>query len=114
VLVQALRCGAPYTSTLDVMDMAIALSLAAALVVANGLATRIALRDPYTECHQKLFQCVAVWLVPVFGAIFVFALHRKPEKPTGRYRESLDPPWDDVTTTRGVGHSIRTHAGDQP
>jgi hypothetical protein len=96
------------------MEMAIALSVVAALVVANGFATRIVLRDPYSERHQKVFQCLAVWLVPVFGAIFALALHRKPEKPTGRYRESLDPPWDDMTTTRGVGHSIRTHADDQP
>lgn len=96
------------------MEMAIALSIVAALVVANAFASRVVLRDPYTERHQKVFQCLAVWLIPVFGAIFIFALHRTPEKPTDRYREPHDPPWDDVTTTRGVGHSIRTHADDQP
>jgi hypothetical protein len=94
------------------MDMTIALFVAAALLVVNGTATFIAVRDPYAERRHKVFQCLAVWLVPVLGAILVFALYRKPEKPTGRYREAADPPWDDVTTTRGVGHSIRTHTDD--
>jgi hypothetical protein len=94
------------------MEMAIALSLLAALAVANGLATYIVLRDPYAERYQKAFQCLAVWLVPIFGAIFIFALHRKPEKPGGRYGESLDPPWDDMTSNRGVGRSIHTHADE--
>jgi hypothetical protein len=94
------------------METAIALSVIAALVVVNGVATWIVLREPYSEPQQKVFQCLAVWLVPVLGAILIFALHRKPEKATGRYRESLDPPWDDVTTTRGVGRSIHPHADD--
>jgi hypothetical protein len=94
------------------MDVAIALSVLAVLVVANCLATRVVVRDPYTERLQKVFQLLAVWLAPVFGAILVFALHRKPEKPTGQYRESRDPPLDDFTTSRYVGRSINTHADD--
>jgi hypothetical protein len=96
------------------MEIAIALSVLAVLVVANGLATRVVLRDPYTERHQKLFQLLAVWILPVFGAILVFALHRKPERPTGQYRESNDPPLSDFTTSRHVGRSISTHADDAP
>ena len=94
------------------MEMAIGLSILAALVVANGFATRIVLRDSYTERHQKVFQCVAVWLVPILGAIFVFALHRHPEKPAGHYRERPDAQWDNITSTREVGRSINTHADD--
>ena len=94
------------------METAAALSVVAALVAVNGLATWIVIREPYSERHQKIFQCLAVWLVPVLGAIFIFALHRKPEKSTGRYRESPDPRWDDVTSTKGVGRSIHTPADD--
>ena len=96
------------------METAIALSVVAALVVANGLATRVVLKDAYAERHHKIFQCLAVWLIPVLGAIFVFALYRKPEEPSGRYRESLDPPYDEVTTARGLDRAVRTHADDPP
>lgn len=96
------------------MDVAIALSVLAVLVVANCVATRVVVRDPYTERHQKVFQLLAVWLVPVFGAILVFALHRKPEKATGQYRESRDPSLDEYTTSQYVGRSIGTRADDQP
>jgi hypothetical protein len=96
------------------MEIAIALSVLAVLILANGLATRAVLRDADTERHQKVFQLLAVWIVPVFGAILVFALHRKPEKPTGQYRESNDRPLDDFTTSRYVGRSISTHADDAP
>jgi hypothetical protein len=76
------------------LDVAIALAVLALLVLANGLATRTVLRNPYAERRQKLFQLLALWLLPIFGAIFIFALHRKPEKPSGGYRQSLDPPWE--------------------
>ena len=94
------------------MEAAIAIAVVAALIVANALATWIVVREPYSEPHQKLFQCVAVWLVPVLGAIFIFALHRKPEKASGRYRESPDPQWDNITSTKGVGRSVHTDAAD--
>ena len=94
------------------METAVALSVVAALGVVNGLATWIVVRDRYSERHQKVFQCLAVWLVPVLGATFIFALHRKPEKPTGRYPESDDPRWDNVTSTKGIGRSIHTDAAD--
>ena len=94
------------------MEMVIGLSIVASLVAVNGFATRVVLRDADTERYQKVFQCAAVWLVPILGAIFVFALHRHPEKATGRYRESPDHQWDNVTSTREVGRSINTHAED--
>lgn len=94
------------------MEAAVALSVVAALAVVNGLATWIVVRERYSERHQKVFQCLAIWLVPVLGAIFISALHRKPEKPSGGYRESPDPRWDDDTSNRGVGRSIHTHADD--
>lgn len=96
------------------MEIAAALAALALLAAANIVATRVALRDPYSERHQKVFQLLAVWLVPVFGAIFILALHRKPEKPTGQYGESADPPLNDFSSSRYVGRSVNTHADDQP
>ena len=95
------------------METIVVLVVLAALVLANGLATRVALRDPYSERRQKVAQCCAVWLLPVFGAILIFFLHRKPEKPSGRYRDSEYRP-DDLTSGRGVSHSVSTHADDTP
>ena len=100
--------------TLDVMESAIALSALAVLALVNSFATWIAVRDRYAERRHKVFQVLAIWLVPVLGAIFIFALYRKPEKPTGRYRESLDPPWDDFASNKYVGRAVNTHADDQP
>jgi len=94
------------------MEIAIALLVLGALVVANGFATRVVLRDPDSERRQRLFQLLVVWLVPVLGAIFVFALHRTPEKPSGRYRESPDPTSDDFAHSRYVGRAINPHVDD--
>ena len=96
------------------METGFALTVLAALVLANALATRVVLRDPYSEQRQKIAQCCAVWLVPVIGAIVIFALHRNAEKPSGRYRESETGPWDDLTSGRGVSRAVNTHADDAP
>jgi len=96
------------------METAIALSALAVLALANTFATWVAFRDRYAERRHKVFQVLAIWLVPVFGAIFIFALYRKPEKPTGQYRGSLDPPWDDFASNQYVGRAVDTRADDQP
>src|SRR5438045_9493087 len=92
------------------MESAIALSALAVLALVNSFATWIAVRDRYAERRHKVFQVLAIWLVPVLGAIFIFALYRKPEKPTGRYRESLEPPWDDCARKQYVGRDVNTPA----
>jgi ABC-type nickel/cobalt efflux system permease component RcnA len=86
--------------------------LVAVWLAMNAWATLVVMRDPYAERHQKAFQLAAVWLVPIFGLILVFALHRKPEAPTGTYRQSEAPRWDDVTTTTHVGRAIDRTADD--
>lgn len=96
------------------MESAIALVALGTLAAANAAATWIAIRDPYTERRQRLFQLLAVWFIPVLGAILVFAIYRKPEKPTGRYRESLDTPWDDLASNRYVGRAVDSRADDLP
>jgi len=73
------------------MDMALAALVLLGLVVGNGIATRTVLRDELSEKSQRIAQIAVVWLVPVFGALFIFALHRRPEEPSRKYRENLDP-----------------------
>ena len=86
------------------MEVALAAVALVALLVANGFATRVVLRDRFAERHQRIFQLLAVWLVPVFGAILIFALHRKPEAPSRKYRDAPDP-GDDFTAS---GKSVRS------
>ena len=94
------------------MEIAIAIALIAALGIANIWATWVVVRDPYSEKRQKVFQLAALWLLPVLGAIFVFALHRKPEPATRAYRQSLDSPWDDPPTSRHAGRTVHHPTDD--
>lgn len=96
------------------MDRVVGLAALALLALANVVATWIALRNSYTERRQKLAQVLGVWFIPVLGAILIFAIYRKPEKPTGEYRESADPAWDDLANNQYVGRAINTHADDLP
>jgi hypothetical protein len=93
-------------------ETALAYVFVAVWLAMNAWATWVVMSDRYSEHHQKGFQLAAVWLVPIFGLIFIFALHRKPEPPTGTYRQPQDPPWDDITTTQYVGRAIDRTAGD--
>ena len=95
------------------MEAIVVLVVLAALLLANVWATRVVLRGPYSERRQKVVQCSAVWLLPVFGAILIFALHREPEKPAGRYRDYENRP-DDLPSGGGVSHTGNTHADDTP
>jgi hypothetical protein len=93
------------------MESVIAIAAVAVLAGANAFATRSVLRDRYSERRQKIFQILAVWLVPVFGVTFIFALHRTPDEPSGTYRETPDP-GDDFATSRQVGRSIHSAVDD--
>jgi len=93
-------------------ETALAYAFAAVWLAMNAWATWVVMSDRYSEQHQKGFQLAAVWLVPIFGLIFIFALHRKPEPPTGTYRQSEAPPWDDITTTQHIGRAIDRTVGD--
>ena len=96
------------------VEVALGTLTIAVLLIVNGFATREVLRDPFAERQQRMFQLLALWLVPVFGAILVFALHRKPEEPSGTYCEVPDPGGlgDDVATSQHVGRSIKSTADD--
>ncbi len=56
----------------------------------NVWASVLVLRDQYSESTQRALQLLAVWVLPLFGAVIVFALHRQVEKGDGKYREIPD------------------------
>jgi hypothetical protein len=49
------------------------------------------LRDELSEPIQRAVQFLLIWLLPIIGAIIVLAVHRPPEKASGKYREQPDP-----------------------
>src|SRR5471030_1599546 len=58
------------------------------LVCANIFATFIVIRNEFSENRKIFLQILFIWLVPVFGALIVFALFRKPKsKHHGSYRD---------------------------
>jgi len=93
------------------VEIALGTLTIAVLLIVNGFATREVLRDRFAERHQRMFQLLALWLVPVFGAILVFAMHRKPEEPPRKYPEIPDP-GDDFGASGQAGRSIKPTADD--
>lgn len=71
-------------------------------------ATMLILRDSLSEPRQRAVQLLMVWLLPILGAIIVFAVHRPAEKHPGTYREPPDP-GDDFGFPR---HSARGRSSD--
>jgi len=57
----------------------------------NFWTTFIVVRDSLSESPQRIAQLMMVWLLPILGAIIVFAVHRSAEKFSGKYREQPDP-----------------------
>ncbi len=91
------------------MEYAIAAFFIVPLIVANWLATRLILRDELISRGQRIAQIFLVWLVPVIGAVVVFAVHRRPEEPSRKYREAPDPGDDFGFSGRGMRSTH--HAG---
>jgi hypothetical protein len=58
------------------------------LVCANISATFIVIRNEFSGNRKIFLQIMFVWLVPVFGAMIVYALFREPKsRHRGSYRE---------------------------
>ena len=74
-------------------------------------ATTLVLRDSLSDPPQKVLQLLLVWLLPVLGAIIVFAVHRPAEKHPGTYREIPDP-GDDFGFPRHSGRGRSSDADD--
>lgn len=68
-------------------------------------ATLKVVQDDLSERPQKIAQLFLVWLLPVIGALIVWAVHRRPEKPLGRYREEEAQPPED---REPPGYTART------
>ncbi len=73
------------------MEIAFVIVLIAMLLIANAFATWRVKRDEFAEPWQRIAQLIAIWLVPVIGAIIVFAIHRRSEEPSRQYRKIPDP-----------------------
>jgi len=93
------------------MEIAIAGFVAVALVVANGFATWKVVRDEFAQPAQRAAQLLAIWLVPVLGAILIFAIHRRPEEPSRQYRSAPDAGDDFGASGRSV-RSTQSHIDD--
>ena len=72
-------------------------------------ASFLIVRDDLAEPNQRTAQLLLVWLVPIIGALIVFAVHRKLEPLSRKYREDRDP-YDDEAFPR-IGGRGRSHEG---
>ena len=90
------------------MEYAVVAFLFAPLIAADWVATRLVLRDEVISRKQGIAQVLLVWLVPIIGAVLVFAVHRRPEAASRKYRQAPDP-GDDVglsgRATRSTHHA---------
>jgi hypothetical protein len=93
------------TISTEIMLFAVLITI---VIGMNVKATFMVMRDTLSEPSQRLMQLGLVWLLPVLGAIIVFAVHRPTEKHPGRYREPPDP-GDDFGFPR---HSGRRSGND--
>jgi formate/nitrite transporter FocA (FNT family) len=92
------------------MELAVVVLLIVPLIAANWVATRLVLRDEVVSRKQAIAQLFLVWLLPIIGAVLVFAVHRRTEAPSRKYREAPDP-GDDFGLS---GRSTRsTHHADE-
>ena len=89
-------------------ELIFAIFLVAIVIWMDVKATMLVLRDTLSEPSQRLIQFLMVWLLPIIGAIIVFAVHRPAEKHSGKYGESPDPA-DDFGFPR---HNIRNRSND--
>jgi hypothetical protein len=82
------------------------------LVIVFGMnvkATVLVVNDPITEPQQRTMQLLLVWILPILGAIVVFAVHRPAEKSSGKYKEAPELE-EDIEFSRFGGRG-RSHEG---
>lgn len=70
----------------------------------NIKATVLIAYDSLSEPIQRRLQYVFVWLLPLIGALVVFAIHRRTESPSKKYLERMGPD-DELTGTDVVGEA---------
>lgn len=79
------------TPTSAGIELALVAFLLAPLTATNWVATRLVFRDEVISRKQRIAQALVVWLIPIIGAVLVFAVHRRAEPPSRKYREAPDP-----------------------
>jgi hypothetical protein len=89
-------------------ELLFVVALALVALATNVWATVLVMRDSLSEPSQRTVQLLMVWVLPIVGAVIVFAVHRSVEKPSGKYREQPDP-GDDFGFPRHAGR--RTQEG---
>ena len=85
---------------------------AAVMVGMNLKATILVWRDSLSEPVQRWMQIALVWLIPVVGALVVFAVHRPAERHPGKYTEPPDP-GDDFGFPRHAGRRSGADGDDE-
>jgi hypothetical protein len=73
------------------METALIALVVCAVLVLNGRATMVIVRDASSERYKKVWQLMLVWLLPILGATLTLAVHGPTEKPSHRYRRTPDP-----------------------
>jgi hypothetical protein len=87
------------------MDIALLIAIVAVPLWLNVKATLLVWRDSFCEKPQKVAQLLFVWFVPLVGAIVVWGVHRRDEKPSGTYPAEKDP-GDDFAVSRSPLRTI--------
>jgi hypothetical protein len=88
-------------------DIAIIGLLLLIVLVMSAKATILVVRDDLSDSAQRKLQLLLVWLIPIIGSLIVFAVHRKAELPSRKYREKRDV-YDDEPFPR-IGSRGRSH-----
>lgn len=88
----------------------IVIAIIALLLVANLLATYMAIKSSFNDRAKKAFQTLFVWLVPILGAIFTILANKqlrdyKREKQTGNDTAITDNNAIDLELSSHIGHS---------
>jgi hypothetical protein len=92
-------------------ELLFVVALGLVVLAANVWATVLVMRDSLSEPSQRMAQLLMVWLLPILGAVIVFAVHRSVEKPSGKYKKQPDP-GDDFGFPRQAGRRTQEGADD--
>jgi len=86
-----------------------------ALILMNSITSIAVLRTPFYSGFQKVVQCLIVWLLPLFGAVFVWNFLRSQRvSPQRREGAAFEAGYDNtivVTDGSQHGHGAGGHGG---
>lgn len=94
------------------MNTVLLVAIVIAQLLVSALATRAALQDEFSTPSQKILQIGISWILPIVGALLVLAVHRQPEKPSHRFRESPDAGDDHGASGTYIRRITETLDGD--